>query len=218
MNQLAQSLYKFLLPFAIELVVGRTLVYGLKHLNILKVSTYEVYTSCISQSSVWHHKTYRSYNVHWLGVGMLWLTCGLHSDWSFLLQGWQFSLLLVFNHQKSTQYYLSHSLLWASNCLWWGKKCSLISCQLVPPIRPSLGFQVQFILHHIIPLAPEWMIQSGSGEIQSWVRKVSRGMGINFKINLKHSAIPHHSTPYCTPEALLPCFWETLLRNAIKAS
>lgn len=52
MNQLAQSLYKFLLPFAIELVVGRTLVYGLKHLNILKVSTYEVYTSCISQSSV----------------------------------------------------------------------------------------------------------------------------------------------------------------------
>lgn len=124
----------------------------------------------------------------------------------------------LFNHQKSTQYYLSHSLLWASNCLWWGKKCSLISCQLVPPIRPSLGFQVQFILHHIIPLAPEWMIQSGSGEIQSWVRKVSRGMGIHFKINLKHSAIPHHSTPYCTPEALLPCFWETLLRNAIKAS
>lgn len=100
---------------------------------------------------------------------MLWLTCGLHSDWSFLLQGWQFSLLLVFNHQKSTQYYLSHSLLWASNCLWWGK--NVASYLAVPPIRPSLGFQVQFILHHIITLAPEWMIQSGSGEIQSWVRK-----------------------------------------------
>lgn len=38
-------------------------------------------------------------------------------------------------------------------------------------------------------------------------------LGICFKISLKQGATPHHSVPYCIPEALLSCFCEMLLEH-----